>query len=165
MLKMFKIPLYIIILLLFGFTANGASAQSQICGDEPFQYTVQVNVGNLKGNVCQNYDTYQVFRAIKNDTLNENGYEGCVLRNDNSGDCISNNTGCKAPGAVCKLVGSVGCGRSGYPQKSCNCVIHYTRCLKSLEQNRSQNMQKNQFKRQRGTFSGNKRQRGTFSGK
>ena len=157
MLKMFKIPLYTIILLLFSFTAHGA----EICGD-PNQREIEATivVGKLKGNVCQNYDTFQVFRAIRNDTIKASGYTAQHVRWVDSPyyspahdyNSSEYNTHCTRPGAVCKFVGSVGCGVSTIGE--CDCPITFTRCTKTLQQNRSQNMQKNQFKRQRGTFSG-----------
>jgi hypothetical protein len=82
---------------------------------------------------------------------------------------VANN--CNAPGVVCRFVGSIGCGMTYYedvpvlgladpnlvPRGTigyCECGIVYTMCKKTLQQNRSQNIMKKQFKKQRRNFSG-----------
>ena len=126
-------------------------------------------------NQCQNHNATRAFRRIKKhqelynedfpspapSSLYEEWYEM---------DYYTTATGtvtirCTDPGIVCKFVGTTGCGTTRLPptvqstlstdhREWCACPILFTQCKKTLQQNRSQNIMKKQFERQRGTFTG-----------
>ena len=191
MLKMFKIPLYTIILLLFSFTALEAIDSIPDC---PSDKTIQTNlvvgyvgpktdllsslgVEELEVNSfssCFNFDNFQAFKIVKNNIdkrLNS-------FQTNYSQDVLIHAEDCSTPGVTCRWIdphprdqgmlvnyGGEYLADGTRAPVICLVPIHFTKCMRTQQQNQIQNMQKNQFKRQRGTFSGNKRQRDTFSGK
>jgi len=184
MLKMFKIPLYTIILLLFSFTALEAIDSIPDCpSDKTIQTLLVVGYVGPESDLlsslgveqlefgstasCYNFDRLQAFKIVKNN----NDKRLNSFQTNYSQDVLIHAEDCSTPGVTCRWVDPHPRGlpiitnyggaylTDGSPApKICLVPINFTKCKRTQQQNQSQNMQKNQFKSHRGNLRQNRRQ-------
>ena len=201
MLKMFKIPLYVIILLLFSFTALEATDSIPDCpSDQTIQTLLVVGsvgaesdllsslgVERLSGGLltlCHNFDNFEAFKIVKN---NNDKRLNNFLTNY-SQDVLIHAEDCSTPGVTCRWIeprpdrtpstimtyGQATLADGTPAPKICLVPIQFTKCMRTQQQNQSQNIMKKQLKKHRGNLRQNRRQNimknnsrqgGAFSGK